>query len=100
MGKLADGDDGLPAEEVGPWAKEKQELLGRYVDISRGARSKFIGPFKAGATYIDLLWDPADQRSRILANLSTAAASRHGAKASKATRRSRRFLSPIRMKTA
>ncbi len=50
MGKLVDGDDGLPAEEVGPGAKEKQELLGRYVDISRGARSKFIGPFKAGAT--------------------------------------------------
>jgi three-Cys-motif partner protein len=63
MGKLVDGDDGLPAEEVGPWAKEKQELLGRYVDISRGARSKFIGPFKAGATYIDLFCGPG--RSKI-----------------------------------
>ena len=63
MGKLTDSDDGLPAEEVGPWAKEKQELLGRYVDISRGARSKFIGPFKAGATYIDLFCGPG--RSKI-----------------------------------
>jgi three-Cys-motif partner protein len=58
MGKLIDGDDGLPAEEVGPWAKEKQDLLGRYVDISRGARARFIGPFKAGATYIDILSGP------------------------------------------
>jgi three-Cys-motif partner protein len=63
MGKLLDGDDGLPAEEVGPWAKEKQDLLGRYVDISRGARSKFLGPFKAGATYIDLFCGPG--RSKI-----------------------------------
>ena len=25
MGKLVDGDDGLPAEEVGSWAKEKHD---------------------------------------------------------------------------
>jgi len=25
MGKLIDGDDGLPAEEVGVWAKEKHD---------------------------------------------------------------------------
>ena len=27
MGKLIDGDDGLPAEEVGVWAKEKHDCL-------------------------------------------------------------------------
>lgn len=58
MGKLVDGDDGLPAEEVGSWAIEKQDLLARYVDISRGARSKFTGPFKPGTTYIDLFSGP------------------------------------------
>lgn len=63
MGKLVDGDDGLPAEEVGPWAQEKQDLLCRYVDISRGARTKFIGPSKAGTTYIDLFCGPG--RSKI-----------------------------------
>jgi hypothetical protein len=31
-------DDGLPLDEVGPWAKEKHERLRKYVDISRGAR--------------------------------------------------------------
>jgi len=35
MGKLIDGDDGLPAEEVGIWAKEKHDYLCRYIDISR-----------------------------------------------------------------
>lgn len=63
MGKLVRGDDGLPAEEVGPWAEEKQNLLCRYVDISRGVRSRFIGPGKAGATYIDLFCGPG--RSKI-----------------------------------
>jgi three-Cys-motif partner protein len=63
MGKLVAGDDGLPAEEVGAWAAEKQDLIGRYIDISRGARSKFIGTFKAGATYIDLFSGPG--RSKI-----------------------------------
>jgi hypothetical protein len=50
MGELVPGDDGLPAEDVGQWAKEKQDLLCRYIDISRGVRARFIGPFKAGAT--------------------------------------------------
>lgn len=63
MGDLVEGDDGLPAEEVKFWAKEKQDLLARYVDISRGVRSKFIGPTKAGATYIDLFCGPG--RSKI-----------------------------------
>lgn len=54
MGKLVDGDDGLPVEEVGIWAKDKLSSLCRYIDISRGVRSKWIGPGKGGATYIDL----------------------------------------------
>jgi three-Cys-motif partner protein len=51
-------DDGLPLDEVGPWAKEKHERLRRYVDISRQVRRKFLPggdtSFKGGATYIDL----------------------------------------------
>jgi len=58
MGKLIDGDDGLPAEEVGFWAKEKHEYLCRYVDISRAVRSRWISAGKAGATYIDLFCGP------------------------------------------
>ena len=58
MGKLIDGDDGLPAEDVGVWAKEKHDYLCRYIDISRSTRAKFLGPGKAGATYIDLFCGP------------------------------------------
>lgn len=64
MGDLVEGDDGLPAEDVGPWAKEKHDYLCRYIDISRGARQKFIGPGKAGATYIDLFCGPGRARIR------------------------------------
>jgi three-Cys-motif partner protein len=46
-------DDGLPLDEVGPWAREKHERLRKYVDISRAVRRKFIG-WSVGATYIDL----------------------------------------------
>lgn len=63
MGKLVDGDDGLPVEEVGSWAKHKIESLCRYIAISRGVRSKWIAPGKAGATYIELFCGPG--RSRI-----------------------------------
>ena len=58
MGKLIEGDDGLPAEEVGVWAKEKHERLRRYLDISRAARKMFLeGPSKSG-TFIDLFCGP------------------------------------------
>ncbi len=46
-------EDGLPLDEVGPWAKEKHERLRRYVDISRAARRKFVQG-SGGAAYIDL----------------------------------------------
>jgi three-Cys-motif partner protein len=44
----------LPAEEVGAWTIEKHNYLRRYLDISRGARKKYLGARKAGATFIDL----------------------------------------------
>ena len=46
-------DDGLPIDEVGPWAKEKHQRLHKYVDISRGVRRKFLRNSQC-ATYIDL----------------------------------------------
>jgi three-Cys-motif partner protein len=46
-------EDGLPLDDVGPWAKEKLERLRKYVDISRAARRKFLHG-SGGATYIDL----------------------------------------------
>jgi three-Cys-motif partner protein len=58
MGQLIEGDDGLPAEEVGVWAKEKHDYLCRHIDISRGVRRRFIGSRDAGATYIDLFCGP------------------------------------------
>lgn len=64
MGDLVEGDDGLPAEDVGPWAKEKHSYLCRYIDISRGARKKFLGPGTAGATYVDLFCGPGRARVR------------------------------------
>lgn len=59
MGELVDGDDGLPAEEVGAWAKEKLEHLCRYIDISRGVRAKYLPPQGTGGScYIDLFCGP------------------------------------------
>jgi three-Cys-motif partner protein len=64
MGNLVDGDDGLPVEDVGEWAKQKHDYLCRYIDISRGARAMYIGPGKAGATYVDLFCGPGRSRVR------------------------------------
>lgn len=64
MGALVEGDDGLPAEDVGPWALTKQGFLCRYIDITRAARAKFVGQGKAGATYIDLFCGPGRARIR------------------------------------
>jgi len=62
MSALVEGDDGLPAEEVGAWTKEKHERLRRYLDISRAARNKFLtGPSKS-ATFIDLFCGPGRGR--------------------------------------
>lgn len=64
MGEITVADDGLLAEEVGIWAKDKHTYLLRYVDISRAARRKFIGPDDAGATFIDLFCGPGRSRVR------------------------------------
>ncbi|ACI97543.1 three-Cys-motif partner protein TcmP [Rhodospirillum centenum] len=58
MGALINGDDGLPAEEVGTWAKEKHDRLRRYLDISRAARNKFLTGAARSATFIDLFCGP------------------------------------------
>lgn len=39
---------------MGPWTRDKHELLRLYVQITRATRAKFIGADKGGATYIDL----------------------------------------------
>jgi hypothetical protein len=54
MSLPVDPDDGLVADEVGPWATEKHERLKRYIDASRGARMRFLPPKGAGASYIEL----------------------------------------------
>lgn len=51
---LIDPEDGLPADKVHQWTKKKHQYLERYVDISRAARGKYLGPGKSGATFIDL----------------------------------------------
>ena len=48
------GDDGALVEVVGSWVLEKHSYLCRYVDASRGARQKYLGPGKPGATFVDL----------------------------------------------
>jgi len=58
MGKLIEGDDGLPAVEVGEWAKEKHDRLRRYLDISQGARKMFLTGNSKSATFIDLFCGP------------------------------------------
>lgn len=64
MSKLLDGDDGLPAEDIGQWAKEKHRLLCAYVDICRATRRKFLPPNKGGSTYIDLFCGTGRARIR------------------------------------
>ena len=62
MGPLIEGDDGLPATEVGAWAKQKHEFLRRYVDISSGVRKKFLNGRSESATFIDLFCGPGRAR--------------------------------------
>ena len=60
-----EGDDGLLADDVGGWAKDKHACLTRYIDISSAARKKYLGtgPRKGGTAYFDLFC--ATGRSRI-----------------------------------
>src|SRR5262245_13807415 len=61
---LIDGDDGLPATEVGVWASEKHTYLSRYLDASRAARAQYLGQGKAGAAFVDLICGPGRARVR------------------------------------
>jgi three-Cys-motif partner protein len=54
MSDLVDGDDGLIAEEVGEWVRDKHRILTRYLGYQAGPRARFLGPRRGGATYIDL----------------------------------------------
>lgn len=58
MGELVAGDDGLPVELVGAWAKIKHERLRSYLDLSRGARNKFLTGRAKSAAFIDLFCGP------------------------------------------
>lgn len=55
-------DDGLPVAEVGAWARDKLVLIEKYIEISRAARTQYIG--KSEATYIDLYCGPGLSRIR------------------------------------
>src|SRR5260221_14577952 len=74
MGKLVPGSDGRPAEEVGPWVEDKHFVVTEYVKLSHGARSKFLGAGKGGATYIDLFCGPGQTKIRDSAQLVDGAA--------------------------
>lgn len=69
MGEIVEGDDGLPVEEVGPWAKEKHDLLCRYVDMAKATRAKYLGPKKGGAAFIDLFCGPGRCRVKTTGEL-------------------------------
>lgn len=62
--ELLIGDDGLPADEVGAWAKEKHNYLQRYLGISKSTRKKYIGERKGGAVYFDLFCGAGRSRIR------------------------------------
>lgn len=61
---LIEGDDGLSADEVGVWTKEKHRYLCRYLDTSRATRKKYLGAGKAGAAYFDLFCGSGRSRIR------------------------------------
>jgi three-Cys-motif partner protein len=61
---LVAGDDDLPAEDVGPWVKDKHALLCEYIHMSRWVRAKWTTPLGAGATYIELFCGTGRARIR------------------------------------
>jgi hypothetical protein len=58
------GDDGLLVEKVGPWAKDKLEIVGDYIQISGATRRKYRENRPA---FIDVFCGPG----RSLASLNT-----------------------------
>ena len=60
------GDDGLPVQCVGAWAREKHDVLRRYVEATRSTRAKYLPPQPepGGAAFIDLFAGPGRARVR------------------------------------
>ncbi len=62
------GPDGLPVQCVGPWAKDKHDYLGRYIEATHGPRSKYLvadgGRPAGGAAFVDLFAGPGRARVR------------------------------------
>lgn len=58
IGDLIEGDDGLPAEKVGEWVKDKHDLLCGYIEITHPVRAMYLPPKTGGAAYIDLFCGP------------------------------------------
>lgn len=60
------GEDGLPVQSVGSWARKKHDRLRLYLDATREVRRRFVpeGPKKAGAAFIDLFAGPGRVRVR------------------------------------
>lgn len=59
--KYENGDDNLPIEEVGPWAKKKLKILSDYIIVSGAARRKFKG---GASSYIDVFCGPGRAKIR------------------------------------
>lgn len=59
------GDDGLPVEVVGPWAKKKLKILADYIVASSAARRKFYSE----CAYVDVFCGPGRARVRDTAEL-------------------------------
>jgi three-Cys-motif partner protein len=53
--RYAIGDDGLLVEKVGPWAKDKLEIVGDYIQISGATRRKYR---KNRPAFIDVFCGP------------------------------------------
>jgi len=64
MSELVDGDDGLPADQVGAWVADKHRILKAYLDYQAHARVNFLGPRRGGAAYIDVFCGPGRSRIR------------------------------------
>ncbi|MFT3706494.1 MAG: three-Cys-motif partner protein TcmP [Archangium sp.] len=57
-------DDGFAVQSVGPWVEDKHDLLQRYLEATHAVRSRFLGPNKGGAAFVDLFAGPGRVRIR------------------------------------
>src|SRR5712691_3551896 len=54
-------EQGLPVENVGPWATDKLKIVTDYIQASGGARRRYL---RSGAAYIDVFCGPGRSRIR------------------------------------